>query len=140
MTVFRPITLLLAAALLAACSTTASRIGDQQGAFDSYPAEIQQKIRAGQIDVGFTPDQVRMALGEPDRRYTQQTAAGESQVWAYSKAGSGVSFGLGLGSFGLGSGAVGGGVGVSTSTGGSNQDKLRVTFEAGKVTVIERTR
>ena len=135
---FRLNTLLLVVALLAACSSTGSRIRDQQSAFDSYPAEVQQKIRAGQVDVGFTQEQVRLALGEPDRRYTQQTAKGESQVWAYSKSSSGISFGLGVGGIGASSG-VGGGVGVSSNGGGSGDDKLRVTFDAGRVTVIERT-
>jgi len=77
-----------------------------------------------------------MSVGEPSRRYTQQTTTGESEVWAYSKSSPTFSFGLGLGSFGPG---VGGGVGLGTNTGGNSDDKLRVTFVAGKVTAVERT-
>ncbi len=136
MTAVRLATTLLAATVLAACSSTASRIDDQKATFDTYSAEMQQKIREGKVDVGFTQEQVRLSLGEPTRRYTQQTAAGQSEVWAYGKSGPTFSFGLGAGSFGSG---VGGGVGLGTSTGGNSEDKMRVTFEGGKVTAVERT-
>jgi len=137
MTHFRHASILLMALALGACSTAATRISDQQSTFDAYPADVQQKIRAGQVDVGFNQDQVRMAVGEPSRRYTQQTTAGESEVWAYSKSSPTFSFGLGAGSFGSG---VGGGAGIGTSTGGNSDDTLRITFVAGKVTVVERTK
>lgn len=136
MTLFRHASILLVTAMLMACSSAATRISDQQSLFDAYPADVQQKIRAGQVDVGFTQDQVRMAVGEPTRRYSQQTTAGDSEVWAYSKSSPSFSFGLGAGSFGSG---IGSGVGVGTSTGGNSDDKLRVTFVAGKVTAVERT-
>ena len=137
MSLIRHASILLIAAALTACSSAATRISDQQSTFDAYPADVQQKIRAGQIDVGFTQDQVRMAVGEPARRYTQQTTTGESEVWAYSKNSPTFSFGLGAGSFGSG---VGGGVGLGTSTGGNSDDTLRVTFVGGKVTTVERTK
>lgn len=136
MTGLRYLATTLVVVALSACASTASRISDQQSTFDAYPAEVQTKIRAGQVDVGFTQDQVRMSVGEPTRRYTQQTANGESEVWAYGKNSPSFSFGLGAGSFGSG---VGGGVGVGSSTGGNSDDKLRVTFVAGKVTAVERT-
>jgi hypothetical protein len=137
MTLIRNASILLMAVALTACSSAATRISDQQNTFDAYPPKVQQKIRAGQIDVGFTQDQVRMAVGEPTRRYMQQTTAGESEVWAYSKSSPTFSFGLGAGTFGSG---IGGGAGVGTSTGGNSDDTLRVTFVAGKVTVVERTK
>jgi hypothetical protein len=136
MTLVRHASILLVTAMLMACASTATRISDQQSLFDAYPPDVQQKIRAGQVDVGFTQDQVRMSVGEPTRRYTQQTTVGESETWAYGKSSPSFSFGLGAGSFGS---AVGGGVGVGTSTGGNDDDKLRVTFVAGKVTAVERT-
>lgn len=136
MTVVRYSTTLLAAAILAACSSPGSRINEQQSAFNAYPADVQQKIRAGDVAVGFTQEQVRLALGEPSRRYTQQTTTGESEVWAYGKDGPTFNFGLGLGSFGSN---VGGGLGIGTGTGGQSDDHMRVTFVAGKVTVVERT-
>ncbi|MBV8063247.1 MAG: hypothetical protein JOY51_06600 [Nevskia sp.] len=128
---------LLLAALLAACASPDSRIRDSQAAFDSYPPAVQQKIRAGQADVGFTPEQARMALGEPDRKFTRTTAAGSSEVWAYRDSGPMFSFGVGGGSFGSHTG-VGGGVGVATG-GDAPDDKLRLVFVNGAVVSIEKT-
>ena len=128
---------LLALAVLAACSTTDTRIRDRQSAFDSYPPAIQQKIRAGQVDVGFTPDMALMALGEPDRRYQRTDEHGASEIWAYRDSSPAFSFGLGGGSFGGGS-AYGGGVGVSTG-GEAPDDRLRLVFVNGTVVSIERT-
>jgi hypothetical protein len=124
--------------MLAACSSTPeSRIGDQQALFDSFPPEVQQKIRAGQVDVGFTPDMARMALGEPERKYERTSGRGVSEVWAYRDSQPTFSVGLGGGSFG-GSGGFGGGVGVATG-GESPEDRLRLVFENGKVASVERT-
>lgn len=127
---------LLCALGLAACATPASRISSQQGTFDSYPPEVQEKIRAGQVGIGFTPEQVRMALGDPSDRYSRQTERGESEVWAYRDFKPGLSFGLGT--FSGGSTSVGGGIGIGTG-GGNAEDKLRVTFEGGRVTAVEQT-
>jgi hypothetical protein len=123
-------------AALAACASTGSRIHDNQAAFDGYPPAVQQKIRAGQADIGFSPEQVRMALGEPDRRFTRTAAEGTSEVWAYRDSGPTFSFGVGGGSFGSHSG-VGGGVGVATA-GDAPEDKLRVVFVNGAVASIEK--
>ena len=50
----------------------------------SFPAEIQEKVRAGKVDLGFSRDMVSMALGKPQRVYTRRTATGQIEVWAYS--------------------------------------------------------
>ena len=121
---------------LAACATPDSRIRGDQSRFDQYPASTQEKIRAGQIDVGFTPEQVQMALGKPDRAYTRESTGGASEVWSYSDSRPGLSFGLGA--FSGGATSVGGG--VSVGSGGDADEKLRVVFEGGKVTAIERAR
>lgn len=125
---------LLLAAAIAGCATPDSRIRDQQAAFDRYPPEVQQKIRAGQIDVGYTADMVRMALGEPDQRLERTTAEGASEIWAYRDSRPAFSLGIGGGSFG-GSTGLGGGIGVGT--GGEVKDRLRVVFQNGRVSAIE---
>jgi len=127
---------LLLIALLGACSNPASRIDSNRAVFDKFPAEVQTKIRAGQIDLGFTPAMVRLALGEPSRQLTRKTEAGEMEVWMYADNNPQLSFGFGVGSGGSRGGM---GVGLSTSTGGGYQDdeKIRVEFRAGLVESVE---
>jgi hypothetical protein len=127
--------LVLAALAFAGCSTVDSRIARDQPVFDSWPTAVQQKVRAKQVDLGFTPAQVFMALGEPDRKYTRTTAQGTTEVWAYRDNRPAFSFGFGFGSAG-GSSAYGAGVGVTTG-GDRYDDKLRVIFADGKVTALE---
>ncbi len=126
------------AVLLAACSTPDSRIAKHRAFFDQLPAGTQQKIRAGQVEVGFTPEMVRLALGEPDRVYTRQSDQGDTEVWGYQDHGPQFSIGVGMGTGGRHS-SVGGGMAVST--GGYDPDeKLRVEFRGGKVTAVDSLR
>jgi len=124
----------------AGCSTLGSRISASQEAFNSWPTEVQDKVLAGQADVGFTPEQVHVALGEPQRKYTRKTEAGTAEVWAYAQARSGLSLGLGMGSW-RGGRSYGGGVVYDTSAGRYDDERMRVVFQDGRVTSIEvRTR
>jgi hypothetical protein len=121
--------------LLAGCATPESRIADNRTAFERYSPEVQQKIKSREVDVGFTPEMVVMALGEPARKFMRKTEAGDTEVWSYHDDSPKFSFGLGIGSGGRGS-SVGGGVGVST--GGYDPDeKIRVEFRGGTVTAVD---
>ncbi len=138
MRVFTPVLVLLPLALLAACSSPESRIADHRLAFEKYPAAVQEKIRAGRVDVGFTSEMVLLAFGEPDRKIVRQTAAGQDEVWVYDQRGSHFSFGFGLASGGRHS-SMGGGVGMSTG-GYDPEESARVVFRAGLVTEVELIR
>lgn len=121
--------------LLAACSTPERRIKKNKAAYDSWPPEVQAAVKAGKADVGFTPEQVRVALGKADRVYTRKSQTSVQEVWAYGYGGArtGVGFGYGMGG---GGSSYGLGVGV----GGPDyreDDRVRVVFEAGKVFAIE---
>jgi hypothetical protein len=126
-------TALLAASALAlsACSTVDSRIGKQQALFDSYPPDVQQNIRNGRIAVGYTPEMVVMALGEPDRKVETQTEDGLAEVWSYQKSVPGFSVGMGSGSY-VGSG-VGIGSGVSVGEPPRREDEAVIEFWRGRV-------
>jgi hypothetical protein len=118
--------------LASACagSSTESRIARHQKEFDAYPAEIQNKIKAGVVENGFTEAMVALSVGNPDKKYTEKTDKGTVQVWAWTenKGGVGLSLGMGMGSYG------GVGTGVSVGTGaGSTVEKRRVEFQDGKV-------
>ena len=81
----RPIWIVLPVLLLlAGCASTPSqRIEKNQAVFDSFPVAAQARIRGGQIDLGFNPDMVRIALGEPGRKLVCRTAEGETEIWLY---------------------------------------------------------
>ena len=71
------------ALLLAGCATPEKRIQQNQEVFDTFPVAAQARIRGGQIDLGFTPDMVRIALGEPHRQTLRRSADGEVKIWSY---------------------------------------------------------
>lgn len=128
------------ALLVSGCSTVDSRIAKNREAFNTWPAAVQDKVVVGQIDLGFTTEQVAVALGQPDRVFTRTTADGTSQVWTYRDRGPRFSFGVGvgMGTFG-GRGGSFGGVGIDTGLGGYHDDeKMGIVFGPnGRVTSIE---
>ncbi len=69
--------------LLAGCATPEQRIRQNQDLFDSFPVAAQARIRGGQIDLGFTPDMVRIALGEPQRKLVRRTPGADTDIWLY---------------------------------------------------------
>ena len=48
----------------------------------SDPA-VQQQIRQGQVDLGYTPDMVYMALGQPTKHINRVTNDGTETTWIY---------------------------------------------------------
>jgi hypothetical protein len=120
--------------LVASCASTESRVRRHQTEFEAWPADVQQKVKAGRVDVGFTPAMVRVALGDPERTFTRTTAQGAAEVWVYAEQGPKFSFGIGMGSM-RGSSAVGGGVTVGDTF--RDNEAMRVVFENGRVSAIE---
>lgn len=68
---------------LAGCSTPETRIAHQPELFNHLTADQQQLIRQGRVGLGFTPEMVQLALGEPDRVRERIDANGRSEVWNY---------------------------------------------------------
>ncbi len=133
--IFRGLPLAAGLLVAAGCSTPESRIRDQQALFDTWPAEVQQKIRVRHIDVGFLPDMVQMALGDADRAYsrtsekglptsgcTSITARNFPSAWALAVSGGNTAYGS---SVTLGDDVF------------RENEILRVIFEGGKVAAIE---
>jgi hypothetical protein len=135
----RPIRHLLAPvllALVAGCTTPASRIGEHQAAFAKFPAAVQEEIRAGQVGVGFTAEMVQLSLGEPARKFTRKTASGDTEVWGYRGNGPKLSLGIGLGVASQRSSVAGG---LELASGGFDpEERLRVEFRDGVVTAVDR--
>jgi hypothetical protein len=70
--------------LFTGCNTPGSRIKKKQAVFDTYPADVQERLRRGEVNVGDTADMVYIAQGNPDHKYNRQTAAGKSEIWSYT--------------------------------------------------------
>jgi len=118
------------------CATTpAARVEANATTVAKWPAEVQAKVKAGEAAVGFTPEQVRTALGEPARIFVRTEADGTREVWEYSGRRGRLSFGLGAG---MGGGSGFGGVGVSSGSGRRGGESSKVTFTDGLVSAIER--
>ena len=47
------------------------RIEKHRDIFQSFPEDIREKVMAGQVEIGFTPDMVKLALGRPNRIRTR---------------------------------------------------------------------
>ena len=116
--------------VLGCASTPESRIADEQALFDTWPADVQAKVRAGQVDLGMTEDQVRLALGEPDETSTGIDEAGETITWTWASSSPGLSVGLGGGG---GSGGGFGGVGLGVGSGSKRNLERVVQFRNGEV-------
>ncbi len=77
-------TLCAALLLLAGCAGPEARIRRQQAQFAQLAPEAQAMIRDGRVGLGFSPEMVRLAVGEPDRRWTRTDAQGETEIWSYT--------------------------------------------------------
>jgi len=72
-----------AALLLAGCNTFNSRARQMSGVYDNLPANEQQRLQRGTINVGDTPEMVYIALGNPDERRDVMNADGAQNTWIY---------------------------------------------------------
>jgi hypothetical protein len=133
--------LLLAVVMMAGCvSTPEKRIAKNPDLFGSFPAEVQACIRKGQVAIGFTPDMVRLAMGEPDRVNVRTTATGETELWVYTSVSHYSTFEQG----GVPCGYVDRygrwirGYNPGWVTVEHEYPLLRIEFEAGKAKAIER--
>lgn len=120
-------------------SSEPKRIQLYQARFDSSTPAERKLIRLGEVAVGFDQDQVRMALGEPDRTTTVDTSNGTSIAWEYLQR-EDPSVGLSIGGL-LRSGgklSTGAGVNVNTNLRKTKLQKL-VIFDqqSGQVRKIE---
>lgn len=61
------------------------RIAENPELFDSFPTEIQEQVRQGRVEVGFSADMVRLAWGPPDQVFTRTTSERRATVWAYTR-------------------------------------------------------
>lgn len=124
--------------IFGACSTPSSRIKRHRDVFDAAPPSIQDKIKNGEADIGMTEDQVRLALGKPERKFERKlSGAPDQEVWVYGGRGFGPGVGLGIGVF-SGGGPVTTGVSVGTESGYTDERATQIVFQEGRVVSIDR--
>ena len=75
------------ACVLSGCMTAAElrqeRINNNPALFTQLDAATQSRISQGLISIGDTPSAVWLALGDPNGRTSDTTAAGTVEVWQY---------------------------------------------------------
>ena len=75
------------ALVLAGCMTAAERraerINQNQVLFTQLDSATQSRVSQGLIAIGDTPSAVWLALGEPDKRTSDTTAAATVELWQY---------------------------------------------------------
>lgn len=82
-TILKLFVLTVGLAVLAGCASPESRIKQNPQLFAQLTPEQQNLIKQGKVAVGFTPDMVRLALGEPDRVRVRTDAKGSREIWNY---------------------------------------------------------
>ena len=82
-TILKLFALAVGLAVFAGCNSPESRIKDNPQLFAQLSLEQQNLIKQGKVAVGFTPDMVRLALGDPDRVRVRTDAKGSREVWNY---------------------------------------------------------
>lgn len=75
----------LVAVALSSCvtQTPEARIKKQAAAFLALPAKHQELVRRGEICRGMKPDAVRLAWGNPSRRYSGTKEGKDIERWDY---------------------------------------------------------
>ena len=71
-------------AFLTGCQTVQDRIKEKPEVFAKLDAPTQDKIKQGIIDLGFTEDMVYLALGAADQKRESVSAAGNTVTWIYN--------------------------------------------------------
>ncbi len=82
-----PLFLFATGALLAltGCSTFESRSKQKAAAFAALDLASQARLKAGEIRIGDRPDEVYIALGYPDEKRDVTTAKNKTVVWIYNR-------------------------------------------------------
>src|SRR6187402_2336458 len=136
---------LLALLVLTGCQTVETRIKDNPTVFAALDKTTQDMIKQGVIGTGYTEDMVYLALGSPDQIREQVTTDSRTLIWIYNSYTSYYDSAYVMGYYGYGypygyyrpysyyyaPPYVGG---YHTE----KEERIRVTFNDGKVTAIDQ--
>lgn len=83
----RPLLLLsavLALLVMSGCDTFESRAKKKPEVLAALAPEAREKLRRGIIEIGNTTDMVYVALGAPDDEYETTSARGKEKTWVFN--------------------------------------------------------
>lgn len=66
------------------CATPEARIKRHAELFATFPPEVQEKVREGVIQLGYTQDMVFLAIGQPNHTQQRVDSTGTTLVWRYT--------------------------------------------------------
>ncbi|HTJ77777.1 MAG TPA: hypothetical protein VL357_02170 [Rariglobus sp.] len=66
------------------CAGPETRIRKNPELFARLTPEQQTLVKEGKVAVGFDEDMVKLAVGEPDRKWVRTDSSGVSEVWSYT--------------------------------------------------------
>ncbi len=81
---FRAITVICALVSLTACSTFERRAKEKAAVFGALDTDTRARLEAKRIEIGDTPDMVYIALGAPDQKQELVAAGDKTTTWVYS--------------------------------------------------------
>jgi hypothetical protein len=82
----RPLALLIgvtAALLFSGCDTVAVRVLTDYETFSKLDPKVRANIVRGRVEIGYTHEMVRFALGRPDHASSAAAVKGGYDVWSY---------------------------------------------------------
>lgn len=67
------------------CATPQRRIEKNPEIFASFPEDVQENVRNGIIDLGYTKEMVLIALGKPNTIRTSISKERSAEIWEYTR-------------------------------------------------------
>ena len=138
---------LLALLIFTGCQTVDTRIKEKPAVYAGLDKTTQDMIKQGVIGTGYTEDMVYLALGSPDQIRESVTTTSRTLIWIYNSYTSFYDGAYGMGYYGYGypypyyrpygyyyAPPFAGGYRTE------KEERVRVTFDAGKVTAIDQVK
>ena len=70
--------------LLSGCNTAAVRVLTNYETFSKLDPKVRANILRGRVELGYTPEMVRLALGRPNYSSSSAGAKAGREIWSYT--------------------------------------------------------
>ena len=75
---------LVAPLFFSGCNTAAVRVLTNYETFSKLDPKVRANILRGRVEIGYTPEMVRLALGRPNYASSAAAVKGGYNVWSYT--------------------------------------------------------